>query len=105
MEKRNVCANTGPAGTEPVVLWSVYEADGRVHAVADVPQCIPKGQLGYGVNSTEASVFFGTPAARQWAVTLPVTVNPTPVSISYNNGIFEAVFTVATDAPLTETSD
>lgn len=90
MDERNGRGTDG-SGT-PVVHWTVYEVDGYVHAVADVPQRIPKGTIGFGATDTTAAVFLGPAGGRGWKVTLPVPVNPLPESISYNNGVVEAVF-------------
>ncbi|WP_227131061.1 hypothetical protein [Halorubellus salinus] len=89
------------AGTASrAVLWTTYETDGLVHAVADVPTDIPKTNLGVAANDTEATVFVGSPRGPRWTVTLPSLVNPTPVTVSYNNGIIEVVFTEAATDPL-----
>jgi hypothetical protein len=82
------------------VLWTTYQTDGLVHAVADVPTGIPKANLGVAANDTEATVYVGTPVGPRWTVTLPVPVNPTPVTVSYNNRIIEVVFTEAATDPL-----
>jgi hypothetical protein len=82
---------TGPA-TPAAVQWTVYEKHDRVHAVADVPASVPREEVGYGAVPTAASVFLGTPAAGEWPVALPTTVEPVPVSVSYNNGVVELVF-------------
>lgn len=90
MDERNERGADG--SPTPVVRWTVYEADGYVHAVADVPRRIPKGTIGFGATDTTATVFLGPAGGRGWKVTLPVPVNPLPESISYNNGVVEVVF-------------
>lgn len=87
------------------VLWSVYEDGDYVHAVADVPQSIPKQKLGFGASTTEATVFVGTPARTQWSVSFPTRVNPTPVRTSYNNGVVEVVFRAATPTTTIDVED
>ena len=87
------------------VLWTTYETDGLVHAVADVPTDIPKTNLGVAANDTEATIFVGSPLGPRWTVTLPALVNPTPVTVSYNNGIIEVVFTEAAADPLDAIDD
>lgn len=79
----------------PVVNWAVFETDGRVHAVADVPLDVPKAAIGFGATDTTAAVFLGPPSSPGWKVTLPVPVNPLPETISDNNGVVEAVFSSA----------
>ncbi|WP_323676382.1 hypothetical protein [Halorubellus sp. PRR65] len=99
-------AGEGRAGrTDPAVLWATYEADGFVHAVADVPNDIPKATLGVAATDTEATVFVGTPAGPHWTVALPAAVNPTPVAVSYNNGVVEVVFSEAVTDPLDAVDD
>lgn len=94
------------AGTaSQAVLWTTYETDGLVHAVADVPTNISKANLGVAANDTEATVFVGSPLGPRWTVTLPAVVNPTPVTVSYNNGIVEVVFTEAAADPLDAIDD
>lgn len=85
---------TGRSRT-PAVHWTVYETDGYVHAVADVPQDIPKATIGFGATDTTAAVFLDSPSTPGWRVRLPEPVNPLPESISYNNGVVEAVFSRA----------
>lgn len=91
--------NTGRDGRdrEPTVepssiRWAVRESGDRVRAIADVPESIPQEELGYVANDSEAALFIGTPRHFQRTVTLPSTVEPTPISVSYNNGVFELVF-------------
>lgn len=85
---------TGRSGT-PAVYWTVYETDGYVHAVADVSQDVPKATIGFGATDTTVTVFLGPPSTSGWRVRLPEPVNPLPESISYNNGVVEAILSRA----------
>lgn len=101
----NELGNERRDGTNPAVIWTTYELDGYVHAVADVPRAFPKSKLGFTATDAAATVFLGDPAGPHWTVPLPVSVNPTPVAVSYNNGVFEVVFSEATADPLDAIGD
>ena len=79
----------------PAVHWTVYDADGRVHAVADVPRGIPEAAIRFAATDTTAALYLGPPGSPGRVVRLPVPVNPLPESISYNNGVVEVVFSIA----------
>lgn len=88
--------------TPPPVHWTTYEASGYVHAVAAVPRHVPKSTLGFGATDTTATLFLDGYGGPRWAVSLPVPVDPLPVSISYNNGVVEAVFARTDDESIAE---
>lgn len=105
MNRFNEVRDDRVGAAAPAVLWTTYETDGFVHAVADVPADIPKANLGFAATDTEATVFVGSPLGPRWTVSLPALVNPTPTTVSYNNGIVEVVFTEASTDPLDAIDD
>jgi|GEM_PF-1102965 HSP20 family molecular chaperone IbpA len=78
------------------VRWTVRENDEHVRAVADVPAVVPREELGYVATDSGVGLFIETPDHLQATVCFPATVEPTPVSVSYNNAIVEIVFARAT---------
>jgi HSP20 family molecular chaperone IbpA len=85
--------------TTRTVPWSVYETDGRIHAVAAVPVGIPREAIGVAITRTSIGLDVDTQLVDRSHTSLPAPVQPVPLSMSYNNGIVEFVFAVVDAAP------
>lgn len=75
-----------------MVRWTVRRVRDRLHAVADVPLDVPPAALALSTRANAVSLVHEDRQGTAWTASLPRRVEPTPLSVSYNNGIVEVVF-------------
>ncbi len=74
------------------ILWSVYQEQDEVFVVADVPGGVDREDIAIRCTGRTASLRVSHPYAGEWSVSLPTTVETSPASTRYTNGVLELVF-------------